>query len=34
VLHAPKEWPECHAGYYGAFVRFPDGNKVEAVCHR
>jgi hypothetical protein len=23
VLHAPKEWPEDHAGYYGAFVRDP-----------
>ena len=34
VLHAPKEWPEYHAGYYGAFVRDPDGNNVEAVCHR
>lgn len=21
-------------GYYGAFVRDPDGNNVEAVCHR
>jgi hypothetical protein len=20
--------------YYGAFLRDPDGNKVEAVCHR
>lgn len=34
VLHAPKEWPEYHAGYYGAFVRDPDGSNVEAVCHR
>jgi catechol 2,3-dioxygenase-like lactoylglutathione lyase family enzyme len=33
VLHAPREWPEYHAGYYGAFVRDPDGNNVEAVCH-
>lgn len=33
VLHAPKEWPEYHPGYYGAFVRDPDGNNVEAVCH-
>jgi predicted lactoylglutathione lyase len=22
-----------HAGYYGAFVRDPDGGNVEAVCH-
>ena len=33
VLHAPREWPEYHPGYYGAFVRDPDGNNVEAVCH-
>lgn len=33
VLHEPGEWPEYHAGYYGAFVRDPDGNNVEAVCH-
>jgi len=26
-------WPEYHPGYYGAFVRDPDGNNVEAVCH-
>jgi catechol 2,3-dioxygenase-like lactoylglutathione lyase family enzyme len=32
-LHAPRLWPEYHAGYYGAFVRDPDGNNVEAVCH-
>ena len=34
VLHAPRLWPEYHADYYGAFVRDPDGNNVEAVCHR
>jgi catechol 2,3-dioxygenase-like lactoylglutathione lyase family enzyme len=34
VLHAPREWPEYHPGYYGAFVRDPDGNNVEAVCHQ
>lgn len=33
VLHEPKEWPEYHPGYFGAFVRDPDGNNVEAVCH-
>jgi catechol 2,3-dioxygenase-like lactoylglutathione lyase family enzyme len=33
VLHEPKLWPEYHADYYGAFVRDPDGNNVEAVCH-
>lgn len=32
-LHAPRLWPEYHAQYYGAFVRDPDGNNVEAVCH-
>ena len=34
VLHAPKEWPEYHPGYYAVFVRDPDGNNVEAVTHR
>ncbi|MEV0155973.1 VOC family protein [Micromonospora sp. NPDC050686] len=34
VLHEPKLWPEYHPTYYGAFVRDPDGNNVEAVCHR
>lgn len=33
VLHVPRMWPEYHLGYYGAFVRDPDGNNVEAVCH-
>jgi catechol 2,3-dioxygenase-like lactoylglutathione lyase family enzyme len=33
VLHEPRVWPEYHAHYYGAFVRDPDGNNVEAVCH-
>jgi catechol 2,3-dioxygenase-like lactoylglutathione lyase family enzyme len=32
-LHAPRLWPEYHANYFGAFVRDPDGNNVEAVCH-
>jgi len=32
-LHAPRQWPEYHPGYYGAFVRDPDGNNVEAVFH-
>jgi len=34
VLHEPAEWPQYHPGYYAAFVRDPDGNNVEAVCHR
>jgi catechol 2,3-dioxygenase-like lactoylglutathione lyase family enzyme len=33
VLHEPRVFPEYHANYYGAFVRDPDGNNVEAVCH-
>jgi len=33
-LHEPRLWPEYHEHYYGAFVRDPDGNNVEAVCHR
>jgi len=32
-LHAPRLWPEYHPGYFGAFVRDPDGNNVEAVHH-
>src|SRR5829696_3072115 len=26
--------PEYHSSYYGAFVLDPDGNNIEAVCHR
>ncbi len=33
VLHEPRLWPEYHERYFGAFVRDPDGNNVEAVCH-
>jgi catechol 2,3-dioxygenase-like lactoylglutathione lyase family enzyme len=33
VLHEPRLWPEYHPGYFGAFVRDPDGNNVEACCH-
>jgi catechol 2,3-dioxygenase-like lactoylglutathione lyase family enzyme len=33
VLYEPRVRPEYHANYYGAFVRDPDGNNVEAVCH-
>jgi len=32
-LHEPRLWPEYHPDYFGAFVRDPDGNNVEAVCH-
>ena len=34
VLHEPRIHEEYHEHYYGAFVRDPDGNNVEAVCHR
>ncbi|HEY4993039.1 MAG TPA: VOC family protein [Nakamurella sp.] len=34
ILHEPRVWPEYHPDYYGVFVRDPDGNNVEAVCHR
>jgi catechol 2,3-dioxygenase-like lactoylglutathione lyase family enzyme len=30
---APGLRPEYNAHYYGAFVRDPDGNKIEAVTH-
>ncbi len=33
VLHEPRVHPEYHEAYYGAFLRDPDGNNVEAVCH-
>jgi catechol 2,3-dioxygenase-like lactoylglutathione lyase family enzyme len=26
--------PHYHPAYYGAFVIDPDGNNIEAVCHR
>ena len=32
-LHEPRLWPEYHERYFGGFVRDPDGNNVEAVCH-
>lgn len=33
ILHEPRVFPEYHPGYYGTFVRDPDGHNVEAVCH-
>jgi len=37
VLHEPGEWPQYDyyddPVYYAAFVRDPDGNNLEAVCH-
>ena len=31
---APGPRPHYHQHYYGAFVLDPDGNNIEAVCHR
>ena len=31
---APGPRPEYHEHYYGGFLTDPDGNNVEAVCHR
>ncbi len=31
---APGLRPYYHKHYYGAFVLDPDGNNIEAVCHR
>lgn len=33
VLHEPRVFREYHPSYFAAFVRDPDGNNVEAVCH-
>jgi catechol 2,3-dioxygenase-like lactoylglutathione lyase family enzyme len=33
ILHEPQLWPDYHENYFGAFVRDPDGNNVEAVSH-
>jgi catechol 2,3-dioxygenase-like lactoylglutathione lyase family enzyme len=30
----PDLRPEYHSTYYGAFILDPDGNNIEAVCHR
>jgi catechol 2,3-dioxygenase-like lactoylglutathione lyase family enzyme len=30
----PGPRPQYHPNYYGAYVRDPDGNKIQAVCHR
>ena len=30
----PGPRPEYHPSYYGAYVLDPDGNNIEAVCHR
>ena len=31
---APGLRPDYHLNYYGAFVFDPDGNNIEAVCHK
>ena len=31
---APGPRPHYHKNYYGAYVRDPDGNKLQATCHR
>jgi catechol 2,3-dioxygenase-like lactoylglutathione lyase family enzyme len=31
---APGLRPYYHPSYYGAFIFDPDGNNIEAVCHR
>jgi catechol 2,3-dioxygenase-like lactoylglutathione lyase family enzyme len=31
---APGPRPHYHEHYYGAFVLDPEGNNIEAVCHR
>jgi catechol 2,3-dioxygenase-like lactoylglutathione lyase family enzyme len=31
---APGLRPHYHENYYGAFVFDPDGNNIEAVCHK
>jgi catechol 2,3-dioxygenase-like lactoylglutathione lyase family enzyme len=31
ILHEPRLFPEYGLGYYGCFVRDPDGHNIEAV---
>lgn len=31
---APGLRQHYHPNYYGAYVRDPDGNKIQAVCHK
>tara|TARA_R110002126_G_scaffold20353_27_gene75467 strand:+ start:1111 stop:1491 length:381 start_codon:yes stop_codon:yes gene_type:complete len=31
---APGLRPHYHEHYYGAYIRDPDGNKLQAVCHK
>ncbi len=34
VIHAPREFPEYHPGYYATFWLDPYGQMLEAVCHK
>jgi catechol 2,3-dioxygenase-like lactoylglutathione lyase family enzyme len=34
VIHAPREFPEYHPGYYATFWLDPCGQMLEAVCHK
>ncbi len=34
VVHAPREFPEYHEGYYAVFWTDPRGLMLEVVCHR
>jgi len=34
VIHAPREFPEYHPGYYATFWYGHEGFMLEAVCHR
>ena len=34
IIHAPKGFPEYHAGYYATFWYGPESFMLEAVCHR
>jgi catechol 2,3-dioxygenase-like lactoylglutathione lyase family enzyme len=34
IIHAPREFPEYHAGYYATFWYGPENFMLEAVCHR
>ncbi|MGH2698862.1 MAG: VOC family protein [Actinomycetota bacterium] len=34
IIHAPREFPEYHPGYYATFWYGHEGFMLEAVCHR
>jgi catechol 2,3-dioxygenase-like lactoylglutathione lyase family enzyme len=33
VIYEPQLFPQYHEFYFAAFVRDPDGHRIEAVCH-